>query len=219
MNDRLYFCDYQSTTTLYFWDGAQQQTAGPLGTGEIANAAFYNGKYYYITGPTASDDLYEVAFNADGTINSITFLNDISDNNHAWTFNGDIAIKDGVLYGWGLCSTHGYEFFTYNLFTNIFTENKTTYQASLQLAFGSDGTLYGHRSGGDGPFFIVNTADGKVTDPQGNPSDPVLLFTDCASGLRCYNILETAWGNGPCALEPLEFSGKNWATYYEYTVQ
>ena len=222
MNDRLYFCEYQNNlsidpTTLYFWDGVQQQTAGELGTVQIADAAFYNGKYYYITGPPASDDLYEVTFNADGSINVITPLGDISNNTHGWTFNGDIAIMDGVLYGWGHCLQHGYEFFTYNLFTNLFTVNKTSYNASLQLAFGSDGTLYGHRSGDPGNFFTINLTNGEVTGPLPNPSG--ILFTDCASGLRCYNAMETAWGNGPCADTPLEFPGKNWATYYEYTVE
>lgn len=223
-NDRLYFCDYQLTTTLYFWDGVQK-VAGPLTTGEIAAAAFYNGKYYYITGPPASDDLYEVAFNTDGTMadgypTKIADIDDDAGLTHGWTFNGDIAIKEGVLYGWGLCS-HGYEFFTYDLFNGIFTVNKTNYQASLQLAFGSDGTLYGHRSGDDGPFFIIDTTEGNQGNvtPIGSPSG--LLFTDCASGMRCQNVLETAWGNSAeCGdAETSGFSGKNWATYIEFPLE
>jgi hypothetical protein len=217
LNDRLYFCDYQPTTTLYFWDFGEsvQKTAGSLGDTDVANAGFYNGKYYYIVGGNnaggGTDDLYEVAFNADGTI-AVGYpvkIADIASDVHGWTFNGDIAIKDGVIYGWGKCDIHGkYEFFTYDLYTNVFTVNETAFQAySMQLAFGSDGTLYGHESRDNGNFYIVDTTNGNLIGLQMNPSGK--LFTDCASGLRCYNAEETAWGAGP------EFLGKNWATYFE----
>lgn len=215
VNDRVYYCDYQYTTTLYFWD-TTEHNAGSL-TGEIACADFYNGKYYYITGPPSSDDLYEVAFNADGTIATGYPLKiaDIANNEHGWTFNGDIAVKNGVVYGWGLCNVHGYEFFTYDLTTNAFNVNTVSYKSSLQLAFGSDGTLYGHRSGGDGEFYKVDTTNGAVTKITPLP-DPIVLYTDCASGEigECEPVTETAWGNGAT------FPGaKNWGMYFEYITQ
>lgn len=205
-NGRFYYCDYYAPNTLYFWD-TSQHVAGTL-LGNVADAGFYDGKYYYITGPPASDDLYEVTFNADGTISAQTKLDDIADGVHGWTFSGDIAVKDGVVYGWGLCGPNSkYEFFTYGLATGDFTSVTPSYQSSLQLAFGSDGTLYGHRSGGDGAFYVIDTTNGDVSKVTPTP-DPALLYTDCASGEICVPITETAWGAG------LDFPGKNWATYF-----
>lgn len=218
-NKRMYYCDYQTTTTLYFWDGTKELIAGSL-PGEIAAADFDEGKYYFITGPPASDDLYEVTFEANGTIKNMVKLADIADNNHGWTFSGDIAVKEGIVYGWGYCgkSGHGYEFFTYDLYNKNFYCNKTDYQSSLQLAFGLDGQLYGHRSGGSGEFFVVNTTDGTISSAVCNTGG--ILFTDCASGAVCIPDIEseTAWG----ATEDggIRFVDKgNWATYFEYIVE
>jgi hypothetical protein len=129
--------------------------------------------------------LHEVTLNPDGTIQSDVVLGDISGNTHAWTFNGDIGIMDGILYGWGLCSIDGqYEFFTYDLGTSAFAVFVPDYQASLQLAFGSNGTiLYGHRSGGDGDFYEINMTNGEVSAPI--MITPGILYTDCATGQQC----------------------------------
>jgi hypothetical protein len=218
-NKRFYYCDYTGTRTLYFWDGTQELVAGPLPYGNIAAADFDDGKYYFITGPPPSDDLYEVTFDANGYIASITKLADIADNEHGWNFSGDIAVKDGIVYGWGLCgkSGHGYEFFTYDLGSVVFAWNKTAYQQSLQLAFGLDGELYGHRSGNPGNFYVIDTTNGGVGSPVCNTNN--ILFTDCASGAICEPIIETetAWGATEQGL--IQFAGKNWATYFNYTVQ
>ena len=184
---RFYYCDYQPTSTLYFWDGATETVAGPiysknLGTSGIANADFYDGTYYFIDGQT--DDLYGVILNAGGTIASgntaAEQLDDIAGGVHGWTFDGDIGIQDGVIYGWGKCVTHSkFEFFTYDLGTGVFSLFTPAYQYSLQLAFGTDGTLYGHRSAGSGDIFLIDKANGDVTGPICSPG---VLFTDCASG-------------------------------------
>ncbi|GAG73567.1 unnamed protein product [marine sediment metagenome] len=221
-NKRFYYCDYTGTRTLYFWDGTQELVAGPLPYGNIAAADFDDGKYYFITGPPKSDDLYEVIFDANGYIAGITKLANIANNEHGWTFNGDIAVKDGMVYGWGLCgkSGHGYEFFTYDLSTpgTFATVIKTAYQASLQLAFGLDDELYGHRSGGDGEFFVIDTTTGAVGSAVCNTGG--VLFTDCASGAICIPDMEsqTAWGAvSEGEIEIVE--GKSWATYFNYTVE
>ena len=213
-NGRFYYYSYQETPTnkLYFWDSAQY-LAGSL-IGDTTAASFYDGKYYYIAGPPASDDLYVVEFDPDGTIASgfPVKVDDIADNSHGWTFNGDIAIKDGVIYGWGKCGECGdYEFFTYDLGTEAFVVHTPTYQASLQLAFGSDGELYGHRSGIPGDFFVINTDTGEVAASA--TSSPGILFTDCASGAICVPDTETAWAAN------VNFPGKNWATYFTYPLQ
>jgi hypothetical protein len=207
-----YYTDYQLGTTpgtLYFWDGVSQQVAGQV-TGTVACADMYEGKYYYIS---TTDDLWKVTFNPDGTILSNDKLDDIAGNARRWTFDGDIAVKDGVVYGWGRCalSGHGFEFFTYDLTNGAFSYTKSAYQQSLQLAFGSNGELYGHRSGTGGYFYVVDTTNGAVTLVTPTP-DPQLQYTDTASGMICEPYDETAWA-GECP-----FPGKNWATYFEYEV-
>lgn len=218
-NGYLYYTDYQLGTandTLYFWDGTTQHVAGQI-TGSVANADFFNGKYYYI--PTNTDDLYEVVFYDEGAIaeSGNTKLDDIADNSHGWTFDGDIAIKDGVLYGWGKDS-HGFEFFTYNLASKDFAILKPEFQQSLQLSFGSDGILYGHRAGTGGYFYQVDLVTGEVEQVPTSP-DPSNQYTDTASGEICIpeTYTETAWG----ATEPgvSRFNEKgNWATYFNYAI-
>jgi hypothetical protein len=193
INNRMYYCDYQVGSTprpLYFWD-YETSTETQAGTLPVENAAadFYNGKYYYVSSYPGTDDLHEVTLNADGTIQNDIVLDDISGNAHAWTFNGDIGIVDGILYGWGHCEIDNqYEFFTYDLGVGTFNLYVPTFQASLQLAFGSNGTiLYGHRSGGSGDFYEINTSTGDVTGPIA--ITPEILYTDCATGQQCDETL------------------------------
>lgn len=212
---RMYYCNYRTSAPrdLYFWDYStgSEVLAGNLGV-ENAAADFYKGKYYYIASLPASDDLYEVTLNKDGTMFSNLKIVDLSADAHKWTFSGDIAIKDGILYGWGRCATHGkYEFFTYNLTTGDFTLNETAYQAfSMQLAFGTNGVLYGHESKAPGNFYEIDITNGNLSAPLG--IDPGTLYTDCSSGMICEPEEETAWGGEE------DFDGKNWAVYFEYTI-
>ncbi len=79
---------------------------------------------------------------------------------------------------------------------------------SLQLAFGSDGTLYAH-SAGTGVFYEVDLSTGSGT-PLGTVTGSARgLFTDLASGELCILRTETAWGDGT------EFPGNSWATWFE----
>jgi len=190
VNGYLYYTDYGLGTTpdtLYFWDGITQHEAGQIAQGTVACADFYDGRYYYI--PSGTDDLRAISFNPDGTILEDVLIADISGNVHSWTFNGDIAVKDGIVYGWGLCgvSDHGYEFFTYDLGTTAFSFIKTAYQSSLQLAFGSDGTLYGHRSGELGEFYVIDISTAEVTMVIPTP-DPANQYTDTASGVDTTHV-------------------------------
>lgn len=189
INMRMYYCDYQAGSLprpLYFWD-YETSSETQAGTLPVENAAadFYNGKYYYIASYPGTDDLHEVTLNPDGTIQNDAILNDISGNAHGWTFDGDIAIGDGILYGWGRCATHGqFEFFTYDLVSEAFAVYIPDFQASLQLAFGSNGTiLYGHRSGAPGNFYEIDTSNGAVSAPIA--ITPGNLYTDCATGQQC----------------------------------
>ena len=187
MTGRFYYTDYGLGTTpdtLYFWDGAQYNV-GQIAAGTVAAADIDDGKYYYI--PSGTDDLYEIIFNTNGTKYSDLKLGDIANNLHGWTFDGDIAVQDGILYGWGKDS-HGFEYFTYNLETPSFNLIKPTYQQSLQLAFGSDGVLYGHRAGTGGYFYAIDTTNGNVA-LVGVAPNPARQYTDCASGPREPEIL------------------------------
>jgi sugar lactone lactonase YvrE len=181
-NNRLYYTQYPGTAQLYFYDGTIQQSAGAL-TGVIACADFYAGKYYYIS--SATDDLYEVTFDANGFKASDTKIADITSNAHSWTFDGDIAISpEGKLYGFGKCGIHGqYEFFSVDLDGQNFALIKDNgYTFSLQLAFSPDGTLYGHASSGVGYFYTVALDSGVPTLlPLSGKSK---LYTDLASGPR-----------------------------------
>lgn len=203
-----YYTDYQLGTnpdTLYVYDGVNQAPLGQIPVGTVACGDVSEGKYYYI--PSGTDDLYMITLD---DINTAEKLADISGNVHSWTFNGDIAVKDGVVYGWGLCgvSGHGYEYFTCNTAGGDFSFTKPNYQSSLQLAFGSDGTLYGHRSGATGAFFEVDES-GEVTQIWAGDGN---LYTDCASGAICEPNVETAWGAGE------GFTGANWATHFMYEI-
>lgn len=218
MTNRMYYCDYRTgpvPETLYFWDynTNMEYVAGELPV-QIAAADCENGKYYYIASYPATDDLYEVTFNADGTIATNTKLDDIADNAHGWTFDGDIAVKDDIVYGWGRCNIHNkFEFFTYDLTSGDFYLTDQIYQNSLQLAFGSNGELYGHRSGGAGAFYVIDVTNGATEMITPTPI-PGNLYTDCASGMICEPTEETAWGNG---ISFLTLKPGNWAMYFIYT--
>lgn len=185
----LYFVNYPGLAKLYLSDTSTQEYLGNL-PGEIACADFFDGKYYYIAGgPTSSyggatDDLYEVTFKADGDVDVATKMGDISNNTHAWTFSGDIAISpEGVIYGFGLNSGK-YEFFKVNRDGSGFEVIRSTgYTFSLQLAFSGDGTLYGHDAQA-GKFFEINKSTGAITEK----SDGVNLYTDTASAVMSFNF-------------------------------
>ncbi|MCG2591087.1 hypothetical protein [Rhodohalobacter sulfatireducens] len=228
-NNRMYYTNYRTGVeqrALYYYDYGDntEYIAGEIGM-EVAAADFYNGKYYAMDSYPATDNLHEISFNADGTIASNNSY-DISGDTHKWEFSGDIAIKEGVLFGWGLCRIHNkYEYFTYNLSTEDFEVHNVSYTKSLQLAFGSNGVLYGHRSGTDeinssisGNFYEVNTGDGSVSAPSISAQQSQLTYTDTASGFqyekKTEGGTETAWGS---AVPSLENGGGNWSAYFEYT--
>jgi len=222
VNLRMYYADYRTGTNprpLYMWSyGATPPTETQVGTLAIgvenAAADFYSGKYYYIASYPGTDDLYEVTFDTDGMVvpGGNVKIADLAANVHGWTFDGDIAIKDGVLYGWGKCNIHNtYEFFTYNLTTTAFNLVDVTTEFSLQLAFGENGILYGHAAvlqSGNYYWYTVNVINGTISNQK--VVTPNNGYTDCSSGMICELNTETAWGGTS------GFDGKNWATYFEY---
>lgn len=161
----------------------------------VTCADFYDGKYYYI--PNSTDDLYVVTISRTSdtyaSVTQIDVYEDISgENGFAWNFGGDIAIApDGVIYGVGDATPNAsggpYHFFSVELddspsgFTFQMIDDNV-HDFSLQLAFGLDGTLYGHESQDDGPFYAVDTDNGDLSAAYPNATE--YLYTDLASGPR-----------------------------------
>jgi len=152
---------------------------------------FYEGKYYYI--PNNTDDLYAVTISrtsdTDASVTQIDIYEDISgENDYAWNFGGDIAIgPDGVIYGAGDSTPNSsggpYHFFSVERDgTNFNLIDPDVHTFSLQLAFASDGVLYGHESRDDGLFYAVDTTNGDLSDAYPNATN--YLYTDLASGPR-----------------------------------
>jgi hypothetical protein len=222
VNNRLYFTEYKGSDQLWFIDLNEDPIinkfhAGSLSGGSVACGAWYNGKYYYI--PQNTGTLYEVIFDSFGYVNSVSqkCLN-FGGVGKIFSF-GDIAIKDGLVYGSSAVKTSTTpwigKFWTLNL--NDCTYIEISDMVHMQLAFGSDGTLYGHDANAlDRKFYRIDT-------DLGHPSEEGLInnianirFTDLASGpsIPCTYQTETAWGEGT------RFIGKgNWAMYFGYTVQ
>ena len=228
VNQELYYVTYPGNANLYKSDldalTADDTLLGNLGR-EIACADFFNGKYYFIAGGPggATDDLYEVIFNAAGSVDQINAFPSISGDASAWTFNGDIAISpEGLIYGFGMKSGGTYEFFSVNRDGTGFNIIKLGgYSFSLQLAFNGDGTLIGHDAVG-GRFYEVAVDTGAITLLSTNKD---MLYTDLSSGVLTYNFEneparecfgETAWAAQDLAGQTRFVPAPgNWATYIQ----
>jgi hypothetical protein len=133
-----------------------------------------------------------VPFNPDGTIDTVTGISsvDITGNTKTFAF-GDIDIRaDGILFGSGRANG-AIVFFTYNLNTNTYNELSPTWFS--QIAFGSNGILYGTPSGESVSGIIeINTDDASKTS-VGTLS---YNYTDITSGPGCPGTLTIGyWKN------------------------
>lgn len=180
-NRRLYFSIYEgSNSELWFYDFKQQKLleAGTEDGVKIYGATFGNGYYWYIDNGT--DKLYKVGFDSDGKKSSSELVAAIT-GDYEKSFNfGDVVIdiKDNIIYGSTSRSGDDKEFFKYNLDTGIYTEVSTTDGINLQLAFGSDGEIYGHNTW-DKDWFQVDKDTGETTKITGLSGKS---FNDLASG-------------------------------------
>ena len=174
-NGLFYYVTYTGAAQLYVYDGTSATFLYNLGD-SIANACFYDGKYYYIAGGT--DDLKEVVFDAEGAVETVNTYEDISGGVYSWTFNGDIAIsEDGTIYIFG--ASRGYNFFKVQRDGTGFEEIKLGYDMTLQLAFDADGRLIAHDNSG-GINYAIDTTDGELTELSTTADGK--LFTDMAQG-------------------------------------
>jgi len=169
--------------------------------GSVVGASFYGDLYHYIAEKT--NELISIEVN-NGCLPTIVCsgFGIASD----FTF-GDFAISNtGMLYGSTRVSPQ--MFFSLDITDyNTYNEFVSLEAVDLQLAYGSNGKLYGtnHEYG---YFYEVNEDTGEAT----MLSLRVAGFSDLASGELFIPRIETAWAAG------FDFSGKNWATYFTYTV-
>ena len=214
VSGRLYFSVTEPATAtdcdLYFWNGSVATKAGDLPS-VAAGATFYNGVYYYID--NATDDLRQVTLNPDGSVSATSLVCTGFDDPDTYRF-GDVVIDPNGPTLFGSSITSGSTpptFFSVALGTCAYTEISTTDGLGLQIAYGSNGLLYGC-AGGSKDFVIIDPTDGSTTS-AGTVTGSDHGFTDLASGERCVPEEETAWADGT------DFDHKNWATYFIYHVQ
>ena len=178
LNDLFYFAKWNgdnSSAAIYyndFYDNSLTYVGTTTSHG-IACGTFYNGKYYYIH--NATDDLRSVTMSGGSMID--TKVGDITGNTKTLKF-GDVAYDaNGILYGSATATPGGNIFFIYDPANT--TSPFTSYTASqtLQLAFGSDGVLYGHNAN-SGDFYTVSTTDGTLT----SLCTSSVKFADLAAG-------------------------------------
>ncbi len=188
---RLYFSIVRgSTSQIYFYDfGEQELVDGGTVPGTNYGATFGLGYYWYM--PNGTDDLYRVALDGDGKVEGWTIYDNIAG---GLSFNfGDIVIdiRDGIIYGSTSLSGLDTMFFTYDIDSGDFEEVEDADAMNLQLAFGSDGKLYGHHTW-DQTFFEIDPSTGmKLTADL--EIEPHLSFNDLASGYV------SVWNPGDCS--------------------
>ena len=158
--------------------GAPVFLGSPLGR-RLFDAAFFDGKYWYIDART--DDLRSISFDAmTGLLASDVLVADIlavDFPGHTFGF-GDIAIQDGILYGAGRRNLPfilggPIVFFTVDLSdpTMSYVEHQTDDFATpvLQLAFGGEGTLFGQTGAltGEQDLYYVSLVPGAKFGERG----------------------------------------------------
>jgi hypothetical protein len=175
---------------LYYYD-LINDNIGEIGSlsYQARSASFYNGKYYYVTNGPSNKSLREVALA--GTPLAITSESLVCEMGEYMDY-GDIAIteEDGnaVLYGIGFLydednnPTSNWEFFSVDLdgtysYNSIKTKGIDDPDLDLQIAFGSDGTLYGVDSA-TGDLYEIDPATFGLT----YLSTTGFLFSDLANG-------------------------------------
>jgi len=151
--------------------------------GSVVGSAWYDGAYYYIAENT--NEL--IRFNVESCTGEIAWggFGEASE----FTF-GDFAISsEGILYGSTRIAPQF--FFTIDLSDGTFTKIDGADALDQQLAFGSNGMLYG-----------ANHASGifsEIDAPTGTKTPLSLVaagFADLASGKLFVPDYETAWADG-----------------------
>ena len=192
-NKRLYFSMlHGSNTDLFFYDFKNKEI---IFTGRINGtsygAAFYNGSYWFIK--NNSDTLVRVTYKPGEPIKTNT-VDLIPDGSMRLGF-GDVVIdiKDGILYG---CTSNGF-FFKYIIDDSQLQAGEERFQQiileptnfnkvkGMQIAFGSDGVLYGHSDSNKGKiaWYTIDINNNTITQIDFTGSNfEDYDFNDLASG-------------------------------------
>ena len=179
--------------------------------GSVVSGSFYEGAYYYIA--EVENELRKIE-NPEENCNYVVVADGFGTPS-AFTF-GDIAIESsGMLYGSTRVAPQ--MFFSMDLTAADVAESYTEYGTAdaldLQLAYGSDGILYG-----------VNHASGKFTPVDVETGDKgIVIFTekgfaDLASGALFEPQYESAWAATEVGVNRFVDKG-SWATYFTYELQ
>ena len=168
--------------------------------GSVVGASFYDGAYYYIA--EGINSLMKVEVNSGNAVTSVcSGFGTASD----FTF-GDFAISStGMLYGSTRVAPQ--MFFSLDMMGGCsYNKFDGSNALDLQLAYGSDGKLYGINNA-NGYSYVIDEETGVAT----KLSFTFVGVADMASGELCVPNTETAWGG------TMDFVGANWATYFTYT--
>ncbi|NLZ39168.1 MAG: hypothetical protein GX893_06130 [Firmicutes bacterium] len=221
-NRRLYFAMVHNSksSTLYFYDFIMKKLvkAGTI-KGAVYGGTFGEGYYWYIA--NNSDDLYRISFNSEGKIANTELVASITGDQKKFGF-GDVAIdiRDGIIYG-SSTENEDAEFFKYDISKGEYQMISGSSGINMQLAFGSDGQLYGHRTN-SGNWWIININGDSLTvtafEDLGNLAG--YKFNDLASGYR------SVWNPGDCELmryyirntgsKRVNLRGQVWGRWFAY---
>ena len=208
-NGRLYYADGSSRDQIYFYDLEDDSNhfAGEAG-GVVAGAEFADGAYWYIVNGTY--EFRKMTFDADGKDGTDEDVTELGTRHNL----GDLAVNfsETILYGHSNTS-RGDAFFSIDLNDDFkYTEIKQPAGKNLQIAFGSDGILYGVTTGTKN-WYSIDLEDGTRTLIR----DAENSYTDLANGFEFKTEKETAWAATEAGKNRFTERG-NWATYFEYTV-
>ena len=160
-------------------DGSASFMAGTL-SGEATSASFYNGNYYYVDAQT--NDLIMVSFDSDWNIISETTMSTVPSGYSI----SDIAISpDGnYIYMVGMNSDGINELIEYDIANDTYASYSMSLNNDTEIAFGSDGVLYGLENSADGgeAAFAINISDGSATDINNNDDISPIDIGDLAPG-------------------------------------
>jgi hypothetical protein len=175
--DKLYLFDVANPTVEPLLVGTLPQTA--------YSADFSGGSYYYV--PNVMAKLIRVDFDAAGYPTGATTLctsfrrPDLGETNREnRLYFGDIAIKDGIVYGSAMINNDRTQvkFFKLTISTCAYQEWQAAEETMLQLAWGVDGVLYGHVTE-TGLYYEVDPSNGaRSAGPGYSPAG--LHLTDIA---------------------------------------
>lgn len=225
LNRRLYFSNVTAFNTpdmdpdpdaaLYFLDlgGVLSQHEAGLLSRRSADATTIGSDFYYVS-QNITDNLRKVTFNADGTIATREIVcENFTGGDGTPMFFGDLAYKDGVIYGSARLETDDAEstrFFTIDPVTCDYDEYIVE-EFLEQLAFDCEDRLIGHNTA-TGEFFHIDTTAPTFTHTSLGEVPGGIRFNDLASGeCRCepVDFDETAWGWGEKSFKEA-FGGNQW---------